>query len=84
MQWGRLKCEDRTATVKLLKKYANKRYSVIFTTSAGSVDSVILAPLLPDWRVPEKSVDSFKMARDGSAGTQVADWVAFGQTLETN
>lgn len=84
VQWGRLKCEDRTATVKLLKKYANKRYSVIFTTSAGSVDSVILTPLLPDWRVPEKSVDSFKMARDGSAGTQVADWVAFGQTLETN
>lgn len=81
IQWGRLRCQDRTTTVKLLKSYGSTRYSVIFTSSAGNVNS--LAPALPDWRVPSKEKDSFTMARDGSAGTQVADWVSFGQAAET-
>ncbi|MBQ7295979.1 MAG: hypothetical protein IJW86_07275 [Clostridia bacterium] len=82
VQWGRLNCGDRTVSVNFLQKFADTRYALIFTTSAGGIET--LAPAMPDWRVPEKSIDSFTIARDVSVGSQVADWVAFGRAPENN
>lgn len=81
VQWGRLKSGNRKVSVNFLKKFANTQYALIFTTSAGGVDDILL-PAMPDWRVPDKNTDSFTMARASSAATQVADWIAFGKAAE--
>lgn len=84
VQWGRLKCDTNNPTdIKFNTAFADTRYAVVFTTSAGDVNAI--ANIMPNWRVPEKSTTHFTMRRSGTdVGVQVADWVAFGKAPETN